>query len=388
MAFCKNCGSNINDEDKYCNSCGYNQFKNETKKNIVNHKKIVKEIIYIILIILVFIAVIYGNRYITNKNIVKTKDQATTNKDKGKNVDLEIVDSNQMGNTASNIKNGGIAVSQGDTIYYSNLSDNGCIYKMDKSGTSSKLIQDKRCFYLNIIGSWIYYLNTSHDNYKIYMSKIDGTQSNSLDVIVDSKPYLDNHLTLLISKGNWLYYATNYAIYRIKSDGSENKKIIDLTQSNESWTTRINYLNIIDDTIYYNDNNFSEKNIIYAVDINDGTRKVVFNSPTELYKIDIVNGWIYYISNNWLVKVRIGDSNIIPILKVDYIFYNELNVDGDWIYYASGKNKRTLHRVKIDGSKNIQLSSDQYINGINIVGDWYICPIGDTAKLSIGRLPN
>lgn len=211
MAFCKNCGSNINNEDKYCHSCGYNQFENETTENINNKNKVIKEIISIILIVLAFIIVGYGGRYITNIGSIKVKSQVTSNENKGKVANLEIVDSNQMGNTASNINNGGIAVSQGDTIYYSNWSDDGSIYKMDKSGKSSKLIQDKRCSYLNIIGTWIYYLGHSDDKYKIYISKIDGTQSNSLDVIADSKDP-NNHLTLLISKGNWLYYATNYAI--------------------------------------------------------------------------------------------------------------------------------------------------------------------------------
>jgi len=395
MAFCKNCGVSINDEDKYCNSCGHNQLDNETMKSMKKDKKTVRRIAYIIFMVLVISIGIYSYIHITNKIAIKAENQVITNENKKEYDDLESVDSNQMGNTAANIKNKGVASIQGDTIYYSSMADFGYIYKMDQSGKIIKLVEDKRCTYINVIGNWIYYLaHSDHDsnhesnNYKIYKTKIDGSESKSLDVIVDSKN-LSNYITILISKGNWLYYSTKEAIYKIKSDGSENKKIIDLTHSDKG-NSNVDYLNIIDNTIYYHDCNDIERDLIYAVDISASTRKVVFKSPTYLNKIDVSNGWIYYVSNYELNKVKIGDSSITTILKgsnLNPIFDAELNVNGDWIYYAAGKEKRTLYRVKIDGSENMKLNSEEMINGINIVSDWYICPIGDTAKLSIGRLP-
>lgn len=173
-------------------------------------------------------------------------------------------------------------------------------------------------------------------------------------------------------------------LYRIKSDGSENKKIIDLPQSNNGYTTRVSYLNIIGDTIYYHDS--SENNVISAVDINTGKRKIVFNGP-NFYLLAISDDWIYYVTDFQLTKVKIDGSNSTVILngnKLSPICSGGLNITDQWIYY-SGKD-RALCRVKIDGSENMQVNSQRCFDGIDIAGGWYF--YGDPPKLIIGQLPN
>ncbi len=93
--------------------------------------------------------------------------------------------------------------------------------------------------------------------------------------------------------------------------------------------------------------------------------------------------WIYYRSNNSLVKMK-NDGSEEQILcdgKVDFI-----NAAGDWIYFnAYGSDDNTqdtgLHRIKTDGSEKQKLDNNM-ASYINVVDDWiYYVNRGDLCSL-------
>lgn len=108
-----------------------------------------------------------------------------------------------------NIFNGGLAVQQGDWIYYLNDFDYRKIYRIRYIGNGRNSVNDDRSYYPNVVDNWIYYSNVD-DDWKIYKICINGSRCSRFNS--DSSFWLS-------AVGDWIYYnILDGLIHKIRTD--------------------------------------------------------------------------------------------------------------------------------------------------------------------------
>ena len=184
------------------------------------------------------------------------------------------------------------------------------------------------------------------------------------------------------------------AIYRIKTDGSEETKVYDgwsrglksdgnkvyfiddddrMRVLNESKAERITSGTIVT-TLYFNEDFIIYKAYrwnwgpnFYRLDKTTGDiEKIGFDSPAGFsYSSDtgyltyyytplerVVDGWIYYVNvdeGNSLFKIKIDGTGRIKLNNSDS---DIIDIVGDWLYYHNNDDGSKVYRVKTDGTEN------------------------------------
>jgi hypothetical protein len=131
---------------------------------------------------------------------------------------------NTMGNIQANIANGGYMASQDNWIYYSTsftMNKNGIYKAMPDGITGLQKISNNSANSLNVVGSWVYYVqNRGEGIWKVQ------TNGKNEQLIVNG---LARNLIVV---GDYMYFinidnTNKSAIYKMKTDGSEEMKITD-----------------------------------------------------------------------------------------------------------------------------------------------------------------
>ena len=151
-----------------------------------------------------------------------------------------------VGNTSGNILNGGMITRQGEWVYYNY---NG-ISKMKVDGTGKVNLSYAKATEINVVGDWIYYLDTSNNLRNIYKLKTDGSEKIDLKI----SAYDVNVF------GDWIYYFKIGDIYKAKIDGTNETIVFDSSMMASD-------LYIVGDWVY-----FREALDIYKVKM-DGSEK-------------------------------------------------------------------------------------------------------------------
>lgn len=271
--------------------------------------------------------------------------------------------SSKMGNTNSNISNGGMSVMNDGWLYFMNYSDKNALYKVKPDGTGEAKVSDDMAYFLNSYGEWIYYCNGS-DGYKIYKMKPDGTERAKVSDDIAQNIYVDE---------GWIYYinhndgsnAVEYRrIFKVKIDGSERQKI----NSEDSMA-----FNMDGEWIYFI-NNSEQK--LYKIK-KDGTGQVKVSDAMTL-SFSLQNDYIYYVDSSdgnnklWRMKLDGTGGEILTEEKV-----SAFNVSGDWIYYGNTQFDTVgleLKKMKLDGTESMVMNDDDVVV-INAHGDLlvYLC---------------
>ncbi len=255
---------------------------------------------------------------------------------------------NMAGNTVGNTVNGGLVAKQGDWIYYSNLQDNGYLYKKSSDGNNKTRLNSDDSWFLNVAGDWIYYSNRS-DGGKIYRISLDGGSRMKINN--------DESWSVKVVDG-WIYYL-NYnsgkRLYKIKTDGSEQKRIND----HESWS-----LNVVGEWLYYRNGRDNSLDKIR----NDGSGHTQINSD-EPWAINVAGDWIYYSNNNdnrRIYRARTDGSFREPINNDRSVY---LNVSEGWIYYRNIDDGGSIYKIKLDGSgrSKVNASNSRFLN---VIDEW------------------
>jgi len=271
------------------------------------------------------------------------------------------------GNTQGNILNGGYVAIQGDWLYYHNWDDGGKLYKAKTDGSNKQKLNNDESISINVIGDWIYYYG-SGENYGTYCVKTDGTglkkiSSNSCIQVVD----------------DWIYFNDNdgydkmYRLFRMKTDGSGKQKLTD---------TRSVDVSVVNDWIYYYDDSYDIQDLYRMKTDGSGKQKL---SVKLGYKGDygVIGDWIYYSNGDdkyKLYRIKTDGTGKQKLSDERSDHYSNI-VDG-WIYYSNGDDTveaegkdeddimdvGKLYRIKIDGTGKQKLNNDGSI-GINVVGD-------------------
>ncbi len=266
----------------------------------------------------------------------------------------------KMGNTNSNISNGGLSVMGDDWIYFMNYADSRFLYKIKTDGSEETKISDDNAYCLNLYDGWLYYINSS-DNNKIYKIKTDGTERTVVS---------DDSSANLIVYNDWMYFIdNNYSdtsddynrIFRIKTDGTGKEKI-----NNDNTSM----FNIVGDYLYYvkqyDHNMYKTKS--------DGSKDTKL-SDAYISFFNVVGDSIFYLDaegeRNNIWKMKTDGKGAVKLTDDKSTAFN---VSGDWIYYGytmKDSPDLELKKMKLDGTEAKVINDDDPMI-INVHDDWLV----------------
>lgn len=304
---------------------------------------------------------------------VLAKGTVSVNRSSSGEVKLKLSDSLNLGNTAGNINNNGIAVDGYDGyIYYVNNSDKEKLYKQSVGGFFNRVILEPKSQYVNQSGDWIYYSNYK-DGGKLYKVKKDGTEN---QVLVDDKAA---YITI---SGEYVYYSNHSEggkLYKVKKDGSDAKVWTDnskhgnpfmVNYGNNKIVDEVAYINIVGDWIYYS--NYSDGHRPYVVHKNGTYRGKLSDNFAD--SVQVEGDWVYFTSGSGVISKinKSGNGSVIPIKGTASEFNKgyHINVYGDWVFYSNAQDDGKLYKINTDGSGNKVKLADETVGYINIVDDW------------------
>lgn len=131
-----------------------------------------------------------------------------------------------------------------------------------------------------------------------------------------------SNYALAAKQGNWIYYATDKGIYKIKENGEESKMLHQGSCSN---------ISVVGKWVYFREYGSLD---FYRIKTN-GTKKEVFLSGVE--NLCIADDWVYYtrIDDGALYKVRLNDTSD-AVCIIDDLVKNNFKVVEDKIYWTKG----------------------------------------------------
>lgn len=268
-----------------------------------------------------------------------------------------------MGNDDGNITNLGNVCQKGNTVYYQNDKDNFSIYKSVNGKTGVKL-NDGTSYFINVVGDYVYYVSENND-FHIYRMKTDGS---------DNKEIVKQRAYYMTVYGDYIYYIDydqNQAIYRAKTDGSEPTKIVD---------SQCYYPIIAEDKLYYVD--YSNEGKVTQADL-DGSNSFVLdenNYITGAY-LNYYDGKLYYVNavteqspnkgqgyDNFLMSYNLETGTVGTVIEEPCA---DINIRNGIIYYSSLTDSK-VYSCNLKG-ENKKLVYDN--NGIflNLTDDDIYC---------------
>ncbi|EQB4339636.1 leucine-rich repeat domain-containing protein [Clostridium botulinum] len=265
-----------------------------------------------------------------------------------------------MGNSSSNILNGGFIIKDSEYIYYINKeSGNGRIYRNKINGAEDKLLSSNAAEFLNIYGEYIYYVS----NGNIYRIRKDGSEEKLI------KEASASYMTVC---NDFIYYfdKSKTGIYKVKIDGTSYSSVV----SGGKWRLDSQFV-ISGEWIYYT--NYEDKSSIYKIKI-DGTGKEKLNN-IPCSQMSVIGSSIYYVSNGNLYKISIDGSNNSLVYSGNVA---NINVYSNHIYYIDNNDNETLYKMNLDGSYRVKLTkkSVKYISILE--GEVYYIPSDNEDKIS------
>lgn len=289
----------------------------------------------------------------------------------------------ETGNTIGNIRNFGYIADDANYLYFMSPNDEGStlgirkISKNDLTGKSELLVSDDwQIAGLNCYKDYLYFItmtsfenteNASNDlgdssssdtdtiDNKIYKMKTDGTE---LTVINDNE-FNNGDYQLFIVNDKIYYIGIDECIYTMDLEGNNKTKLNDNASG---------FIGVTDDYIFYNkaiENSSGDQTYVtYMMNI-DGSNEHPISDGELLYDINIVDGYIYYITKNRYISRMKLDGTDQKMLS-DQTAYR-LNVTNDGIYYLNyyqvdGENAGVaIYRMDLDGSNVTELTKlDKY----------------------------
>lgn len=258
--------------------------------------------------------------------------------------DISLQPYNTIGNTSSNCLNGGMAAVQGEWIFYSEASDQNCLYKMRTNGSDMQKISNEPVGYINVVGEKVYAQARNNTFNVLCYSAVTGELIQNYFAF---SYYLSVTDQYMVSADNTEH--ANLYLYRF-SDGYQKVLLSDNSASQ---------ISMVGDRIYYRNSN--DNNCLYSMDTNGGQiRKEISQS---ILSYNISNSVIYYVAEDGLLYSNQQES---PILSDSVSCFN---CSGNWIYYGNQSDRNCLYVVDLSqGSK--QKLTDSPIEQVCVTGDW------------------
>ncbi len=273
-----------------------------------------------------------------------------------------------MGNTDGNISNLGSVCCKDGVTYYQNSDDGFSIYKDDGKGEPVKL-NSGTSYFINVMGDYVYYVHEDSD-FHIYRMKLDGSENTE---IIPQTAY---YMTVYGDKIYYADYGDGQNLYRADLDGKNAEKIVQAT---------CYYPIIAENMLYYVD--YSRDGKIVRANL-DGTSPEVIDedNPVVAAYLNYDKGKLYY--TNAVTDINKGSGYENNIMCYDLVKQSlstviespcaDLNVYNDRIYY-SDLEKNCVYSCKLDGT-DIRQEYDK--NGIflNTGGNKLYCFVKEQNK--------
>lgn len=265
------------------------------------------------------------------------------------------------GNTAANISNNGLAVSQDGFIYYIDQAgdiyagSNEKIYKIEAKAMSPLLLGDDEAWDLNISGEWLYYSNWS-DGHRLYKMRTDGSEKTRIG---------DDPVHNVSLAGDWAIYVkwTNTTggwdnnIYKVSLVPGEQIPLRLNRDASEN-------LSVTDGWIFYV--NASDGYKPYKIRL-DGTGRAKITDDPIIF-MTAADGWLYYgnfADGGKLYKIAVDGTGRTKLSDDKPGFINVYNGS---IYYSNGSDRHSLYRMNLDGTgRKLLCNMDAGPMPINIV---------------------
>lgn len=293
----------------------------------------------------------------TNMELPSSEEILNANVVEDNNVADNILGSNEentMGNTPSNIAWGGRFAKQGEWIYYYswNGTDGQGLYQIKSDGTEKKQLYAGMVSYINVINDYVYFYDIREDCIK----KLDSTGE------VET---LENGRGKFVVVQDYIYYQCDSGNYRIKTDGTEMKLLIN--------KGTFQPLNVVDGCLYYVSDSYNQSEGIYKkADEVDSERLCDYNARNDtMGEFIIVDGdYIYFTESSGIYRVKTDGADRQTIIEFSGKEYEgwsaerEFLIDNDYIYFKCNFND--WYRIKTDGSG---LEKIEWLSGENIFAE-------------------
>ncbi len=258
-----------------------------------------------------------------------------------------------IGNTSGNLNNKGLVCESDGYIYFANLSDNHCLYKMKSDGTDPEKVIDVPVSYINAAGDYLYFYFDDPGGTKFMgiagrMSGIFRLKKGEKDFVCLDK-CTSGVLNLI---GSTLYYehydnTNGMQLYHSSLDGKEKGLSVDEI---------INPACVIGSDIYYSEQD-SQKLKIYRPGSSEG--RIFMDYAVYNPVVDGSN--IYFMNMNddyCLYRYSMSEGNLTKITneRID-----TFNVYDGMIFYQRNQNP-ALIRVNADGTGAIVIAEGNYEN--------------------------
>lgn len=291
-----------------------------------------------------------------------------------------VVESEEMGNTNSNILNGGHAVLYKDWIYFMNFSEENSLFRMKTDGTEESMVSEDFAYLLNASGDWLYYAS-GKENGQIFKIRPDGSEKT---LVIDRVS-----MNMIVSEEH-IYFIDfsnesgpdRFKIFRVRTDGTERQKIVDHT---------VSYFSISDEWIYYLK---EDEQKIYRVKKDGSEDAKVSDAP--VFSFTILDSSIYYTphpNESGLYKMNMDGTGNMELTDEPI---RTFTVNEEWIYYdniireapKSDEDKTDsvvdfeLKKMRLDGTEAAVLLNQETLS-LSICGDWVIYALMDEPNHSI-----
>ncbi len=259
-----------------------------------------------------------------------------------------------VGNTASNLYNGGYFCEYDGKVYFANSNADGALYVMNSDETKADKLSDTSVISINADDSRVYYSMSANTNGSGlgYIRKSAGLYSINHSGH-DSICYTTNPVASALLYGNKLYYQ-NYqktsgtSIFSIETDRTNNHEVL---------RQMVSFVDPYGGLIYYG--NMDNNHYLYAFDPVTEASGAALEKDVYMPVMD-ENGWLYYMdpTTNYSLKrynMSSGEEQTLSTERLE--FFNKY---GDFIYYQINSKSPTLRRMFYDGSNDTVIAEGNY----------------------------
>lgn len=233
----------------------------------------------------------------------------------------EVIPPDAIGNTPSNILNGGFMAVHDGWIYTEGINHNHYLYKQQSINDSPEQITDQAVGCIGIVGNTLY-TRLGNRDYQLTQMDLDGNVNQQWIVGNDSINVFSDHIIT----------SDPYGVYFINQDGI----------AAQIYAGRISQCCAYEDRVY-----FIENGNLCSID-ESGNDLTIHAENVQQYSVS--DNGLYYISQNELFS---ADTNE-PLENIPHLC--SLNVNDGVIYFGNLDDGAKLYSVPVSGGEPSKLS--------------------------------
>ncbi|MCK9252154.1 MAG: DUF5050 domain-containing protein [Clostridiales bacterium] len=205
------------------------------------------------------------------------------------------------------------------------------------------------------LNDWLYFVNYG-DEYALYRIKTDGTGEEKIS---------DDQTFYLNTDGTWLYFCSgsdDQKLYKMKPDGTEKTKLADVAVRNIVAT---------DGWIYFIDVTDATKPETYRRLFkirSDGTDRTLLSQHAAA-SCNVSGDWLFYIRQDNQTLYKVKNDGSAECQASDLTMTSCIVRDQDIFFVSADEEQHNLWRMKLDGTAPVKISDDP-IAAFNLGCDW------------------